>query len=441
MRAIQTLFVLLFTFSLTAAEKVPAGSLLAKKVYFQYAVYLIEPVKDPKTFAEKLISKEFKELILSPKAIDGKITIEVKLENNALKKYTAPDMESLRYFGKGVSKEQANKLQKCNKAIILNFTAPTEKAVQAALVSSKLLYRLSALSKGIPWDEETRLCFSPERFKTKRIDSFTKSLIDIQDHIVIHSYKDGDFIRAITLGMSKFGLPEIEVSDFLWSDNKGIGNLINVTAQLLLDYGKLDKAGELVIDISKIKNPSVRKPHLASLKKNAKKSVSIQVVQGKKEQGDADNRILEIVFDKFPGKAKQEKMEAMLEQLWGSEDSISYVKHNEAILAASQKAKKQLPAIRKKILAGLAPGEYYMFKAPFKTPDQGNEWMWVEVVKWDKADVVEGILKNQPYHIPTLKAGANVKIKAAEVFDYIYRKADGSSEGNETGKLMQKFQK
>jgi hypothetical protein len=40
--------------------------------------------------------------------------------------------------------------------------------------------------------------------------------------------------------------------------------------------------------------------------------------------------------------------------------------------------------------------------------------------------------------IPTLHGGQTVEVSEAKVFDYIYRYADGSEEGNETRKLIEK---
>ncbi len=65
--------------------------------------------------------------------------------------------------------------------------------------------------------------------------------------------------------------------------------------------------------------------------------------------------------------------------------------------------------------------------------------MWVEVISWESADEIVGLLKNQPYNIPGLKAGAEVTINAGEIFDYIHRLPDGKSEGIETGALIQKY--
>jgi uncharacterized protein YegJ (DUF2314 family) len=95
--------------------------------------------------------------------------------------------------------------------------------------------------------------------------------------------------------------------------------------------------------------------------------------------------------------------------------------------------------LRKDFNDGLAPGEFIQVKAPFKTQDDGTEWMWVEVITWGN-NTITGLLKNEPFNIPDLKGGSEVSVKQEEVFDYIRRFPDGSSEGNETSKLIEKYQ-
>jgi len=63
--------------------------------------------------------------------------------------------------------------------------------------------------------------------------------------------------------------------------------------------------------------------------------------------------------------------------------------------------------------------------------------MWVEVSSWKGGDI-KGLLDNDPDEIPDLHAGATVEIGEQDVFDYIRYKPDGSEEGNETGKEIEK---
>jgi uncharacterized protein YegJ (DUF2314 family) len=64
--------------------------------------------------------------------------------------------------------------------------------------------------------------------------------------------------------------------------------------------------------------------------------------------------------------------------------------------------------------------------------------MWIEVVEWDGAEI-RGILDNIPFEIAGLDVGTRVSVSEDSVFDYILRRADGTTEGNKTGKIIQRM--
>jgi len=64
--------------------------------------------------------------------------------------------------------------------------------------------------------------------------------------------------------------------------------------------------------------------------------------------------------------------------------------------------------------------------------------MWVEVVRWQEGTIA-GILANDPFDVPELKAGARVEVKESAVFDYIHHRADGSQAGNLTGAVIERI--
>jgi len=115
---------------------------------------------------------------------------------------------------------------------------------------------------------------------------------------------------------------------------------------------------------------------------------------------------------------------------------VHMVKHTAELLEESRKEKAKLPELRKAFNNGLAPGENILLKAPFQTPDGGQEWMWVEVTKWEN-DKVKGLLENTPDKIPTLHAGQAVEINEKDVFDYIRHYADRHQEGNTTERILE----
>ena len=103
---------------------------------------------------------------------------------------------------------------------------------------------------------------------------------------------------------------------------------------------------------------------------------------------------------------------------------------------ASERARKAFFAKVADFRRGFAPNERLLIKMGFKVPG-GTEYMWVEVTGW-QADVVEGVLANDSYYDKALVEGKLVTVKLDDVYDYIHYKPDGTQEGNETRKVLEK---
>ncbi len=430
---------------ITAAPRqplVPAGSPMSKSIHFQYALYFLKiPNKNPLKVLQKHLAKKGLKYTLVDKIPEspGKMLIQAKLEKDVLKNYLPPDLDSLKYFGHGLSRAQALALQKSPQALILNFSHPKQYVWSGLREATKLLEDLARETDGLLWDEMTREVFTADAWHDERLGKWKGGVPDISTHTTIHAYKSGEFVRAISLGMAKVGLPDVVVDNFPWSSNRNVGHIINLFSQAMAEGASFNKPGMFDLNIKAIKHPAVREPQLKALKDNAKAIAHLTLIQGVWEDGDPDNRLIEIRFDRYPGPDRHARLDAMMSALFGAEDSIAYIKHNEALIAASKAAKAKLPSLRKAFNAGLRPGEFIQVKAPFPTPDGRNEWMWVEVSKW-KGNDIEGLLKNDPYDIPDLHAGQIVKVSQKDVFDYIRNYSDGTSEGNKTGEIIMKMQ-
>jgi uncharacterized protein YegJ (DUF2314 family) len=189
-----------------------------------------------------------------------------------------------------------------------------------------------------------------------------------------------------------------------------------------------------------IKNEALRAGHEGKLYENASGEITLALVNARRDEGDPENRLVEIDFRNSSGRSNAERQTSALSGLWGSKDSLTTVKHDDELLAASERARKKLPELHKLFAKGLEPGVQLLLKAPFQRDDKGNEWMWVEILQWPDGGKATGILQNDPFYIKMLRAGSKVVIKEAEVFDYILYGKDGTSEGNETGRIMEKRQ-
>lgn len=427
----------------TPGDPMAAGPMVAAQISYEFAIYYSQaPARPPlKALAERLQS-----LKPAPRHVDflprplKEAVVTAKLDTDVQSDYRPPRLDSLKYFGRGLSREQGVALQRARTALILRFSHPQPQALTAYRASLQLAELIARDTQGLLWDEQTREVFTTDAWHQARLDSWEGDLPDVVGQTVIHLYNSDQVVRAISLGMSKFGLPDVVVNDLSWSSNNGVVQLINLLSQSLVEGASIDASGRYDAKLAAIRHAARRKALSENLLPKSTGVARLGLVQGTPEKGDPDNRLIEIRFDNYPGVDRYARQEALLQSLFGTKDSIAYVKHTKRLLAASEAARAKLPELQKAFTRGLQPGEYLLLKAPFATPEGGQEWMWVEVTAW-QGDAITGRLNNNPFNIPTLHSGQLVKVSQAQVFDYIRHLADGQEEGNTTGRILQEQEK
>src|SRR5215469_1163332 len=234
------------------ADAVPGGSPFADSIQFQYAVYLLPGnTGDPSRVLRAVLSREHptlqlvKELPPQAKAA----VVRAHLQKNVRREYRPPSLESLQYFGRGITREQGIALQKCDAAFILDFAHPKSDVWTALRTANGLVEEIARKTRGLVWDEETREVFSPDAWQKKRLASWTRDVPDTSTQTTIHAYNQGEYARAITLGMSKMGLPDVVVQEFPWSSNSQVGNLINLFCQAMAEGNGLGNSGRFKLDV------------------------------------------------------------------------------------------------------------------------------------------------------------------------------------------------
>lgn len=408
----------------------------AENAAFQLALYYLpRPTHPPLPALERLLPR-FPSLHLERKGAAAE-KASVRIADFTVDKYSPPTVDALRTCGQGLSEEQEEALQKAEEVFVLDFRYRPAEGFAVLREAHELLLALARETGGLLWDEETREVFTPEAWQERRLDLWHGALPDAPSQFTIHLYRSGELLRAISLGMGKLGLPDIVVEELPAGSSNSVGNLINLTAQTLLENGRLDSPGCLRLDVATLKNESLKRDISASYLDGATGQADLALVLGTREEGDPNNRLLEISFPPEGSPSRLEAQEALIIRLFGFEDAISYVDHDAELLEASRKAKQDFPRLAALAGKGFAPGERLLLKAPFKTDADGREWMWVEVVTW-KGDLVNGILQNDPYEVSGLEAGARVEFRATDALDYIHYLPDGSELGNGTGSILRR---
>ncbi len=356
--------------------------------------------------------------------------------DDVARNYPAPTPESLKYFGRGLDAGQAKAVQTAPRALVLTFVHPAAQAASRLHLAQQFALELAQARDALIWDEDTRELFTPQAWSAKRLAHWQGDLPDVSQQIVIHAYENQGKVRAVTLGMGRFGLPDLVVQDSVWSLNRSLSNAVNLLAQQLGEGSRPDARGVVALRAAGLRHGGARARFGQELLAGAKGEGTLRLLEAAPQEGDAENALLALEFDQNPGRDTTQRQTGFLAALFGAQPSEVVVRKNDdALLAASARARSRLPALQAAFAKGLAPGEYLMFKAPFAVGDGGTEWMWIEVTAW-RGDRIDGMLRSDPRYIKNLTAGQIVRVRQADVFDYLRVFPDGRTEGNETTAVL-----
>jgi uncharacterized protein YegJ (DUF2314 family) len=416
-------------------ELAPAGPLQMKHAMFALGVYHLGKPKQPiRPIATELLRKQgFAVSETFPKEPGEKLLVVMQAPPIAEAK--PPGLEELKYRGKGLTPEQQDRLQKADSLTLLTFIVPRAEISRGYRSALSVMLDLARRGDSVIYDPQDRNAYAPAAFE-RQLGGWTDGVPDVADHVTLDMYRDGELVRIVSMGMEKLGLPDVAVAEVAGHDMESMSGLVILILQTMLERGGIDRPGELDLSLKTLHNAAARKRYNESLKDNAKGVATVHLAIGKAHEGDAENRLLDLVF---PGDGSlQTRQSQLLASLFGSHDQLMRANNDDAELqAASRRARAALAKLKPKYSPKPPQLEHLMVKAPFVTRSGDNEWMWVEVVRWE-GHKINGILENDPYEVENLKAGARVEVDEDSLFDYIVVHADGSKEGNETSKIIER---
>jgi uncharacterized protein YegJ (DUF2314 family) len=351
------------------------------------------------------------------------------------------DEEHLELFGRGVSAEAFASVDKHARTLVVGFAMPGNDGA-AHRQSNELLARLAHERRALIWDVQTRNLFSAASWQRERVETWQGDIPDVSAHISIHMYPKGESLRAITLGMQKFGQPDVVVEHLPRSYADGMTSVMNLVCQLLVERGVSHSAGRLPVSIATVKHAEVQQRFARRALEGAARRADLRLRPTHADAGDPENELVLLEFGSDTA-TPAEQHSALLAAIFGAaEDPVIGLEHDSEVLAASKAAvERLLGEIKRRFSRGLGPGERLLVKGPFETDDgQGREWMWVEVTSW-KDDTISGVLMNEPHAVRGLHNGSPVTVREADAFDYLLVLPNGRSEGNATGEIMERRQR
>lgn len=353
-------------------------------------------------------------------------------------RFDAPSDEYVSLMSRGLSAIEQTQVRNAQARLVVSFDLPAKNFVTHFAAANRFISTLAKRTGAIIDDIGTREYFSVPAWVEAR-ESEPDDLMSASRHITIHAFRSGEYLRAVTVGMTKLGLPDLSVSELAASENRAVGTLINAVAQRLFEGPTAVRRGALAIRLSELRPTAARKSFLADVLSGGSGVAEICLREVAPETGDDDNRQLEITFGPSRSNDSHATRHANLAATFGAAPGkvLGARADDKDLLDASARAREKIPELRKLVAAGLHAGERMMVKIGFPAGDGSKEYMWVEVSRWTDSGTVHGLLMNEPRDVRSLKAGQRVTVQETDVYDYVRVHPDGRTEGNETGKILE----
>ena len=348
-----------------------------------------------------------------------------------------PPVDLLRHFG--VDDEQERRYESATHMVLLR-SFDRLKPPRLGLWAARAAARAIA-------EEFTGVIFDPALLKLHPIDTIDAPIpvnggIHVTDHLVVpFSVNQKGLGWITTKGMSRFGLPELEVRDVPPDLPNAIVPIVNGVAAALVRQvhgaGTIDSdkpmelqiGPEIRLETEDVARAYGEEPPDAREGVRGWTSIGLELHRGRRGSDD----FLRLVPPAHFPHGQGVWLHSLLSDLFGASDhEVRGVSaDSEAMARAHARAVGTLPAIKRRFQKGLELGERLLVKHGFPTTGDGHEYMWVVVNTW-AGERIRGQLANDPEYRVDLRAGQTVDLADADVFDWYLTRADGGSEGGFT---------
>jgi len=233
---------------------VPAGELRRSATYSMLAVLLPEdrtPEDVVKAIATAAATHERPLTRSTAELLEGSVLVDVVPVQTILS-FDVIDFDALELDAAEVARIKATKT-----AISMVIAGPAE-ALAVVQRQAADIARAAVQGGGWLFDGGTFQVFSAERFGNFRPQGFP---LEVERLITVMVDDSSAAVRLETLGMERLGLPELRMVDVPRPQVDSAVALFNAAAQILVEQGSLDTAGELVIDLTSARMPHLREAH------------------------------------------------------------------------------------------------------------------------------------------------------------------------------------
>jgi len=268
--------------------------------------------------------------------------------------------------------------------------------------------------------------------------------VAVSEHIrVLNSIGERGLAWFTTVGLTQFGLPNLEVRDAPPNLGGRLASLLCGLAQVLVEavlvVARWRGAASRVLEISPeiritsahtsraLRSRDTGSPEKGGLVRLAytgrgrgklEPFIELRAPAGfEGNSGTWLNQVLDSISPEDPCIVRQEGTDLELER-------------------AHRKALAELSTVKARFQRGLPVGSKLQIKHGF-IHEEGIEYMWIAVTTW-KGNRIQGHLISKPVHCPDLRSGDPVEIGEVEVYDWLIGHEGGTWEGAYTDQVLER---
>lgn len=346
--------------------------------------------------------------------------------------FGTPGAEELSWLGRG----EVAGLDEAQELVILSWAGPVAGAPARTLAVGEAL--LAAAGTEAAWieDLDTGLVYDTATFD-RALDGLRRSPLDTSSLSVVRSEEDRGALVLRTAGLRRLGLPDLVVGGVSEAQEAEVGVALNATAQAVAEDGLRERVpvDRLQVLPSAIAGCAVEgSAHLRYARgrlSDGSGALAELTWRGSVDCGPAEAPLVEAPAAEAPA-AEAPAVEAPAAEAPAAEAAPRTLEEAQAA------AHRQLRGpVRAAFRGEGAELESLYVKAPFTTPEERVEWLWVEVESWEDPALMAGRLASAPRLEVGVGQGEAVEVPVDYVFDYLLRYRDGREEGNGTAAFVQ----
>jgi len=283
---------------------------------------------------------------------------------------------------------------------------------------------------GYIFDELAKIAITAKEYRTFIFSLDNSPLLK---HVLVqrYAYEPGRF-RIVTLGMAKFGCPEIEMRDFP-SDKAMIFNHLicavskKVLVRSLNRKGDISFPSQLSLGPEYISNGPEKPIGSSDVAENSEDIVALMLEPGDMESGDPQENIVRIVPPPDFKEGMTQWAAAVSTAVVGFDVRTTIVQ--DIPLDLLERVQQSLPDFKQKFLSRKTNQEKFFVKIFSSAKGRTlGEFLVGRVEKWTD-NKIGMLLISEPHLTKGISAGTRVELNQNDVKDWIYIGSDGKIEG------------